>query len=83
MKSLGGFWKDILPELADQYGFGNKLSAGSKVAEWEKGVAKAIKKMDGEEFNLFLAQVVIKASGKQVMGVNLTEQIQALKELRK
>ena len=44
---------------------------------------KVIKKMDDDEFNVFLAQVVIKASSKQIMGVDLTKQIMAIKALKK
>lgn len=72
-----------MPALAEQFNLGvSALTSSSKVAEWEKNIKKAIRKMDDDEFNLFLAQVVIKASSKLIMGVNLTEQIQALKELR-
>lgn len=77
-----GFWKAILPELVDQFGLERSLVT-SKLSVLEKGLTKLIKKMDVDEFNLFLAQVVIKASSKQIMGVDLTTQVQALKELRK
>lgn len=76
------FWKAILPELVDQFGLERSL-VSSKLSVLEKGLTKIIKKMDVDEFNLFLAQVVIKASSKQIMGVDLTTQVQALKELRK
>lgn len=82
MMKNGGFWKAILPGLEDQFSLEKGLAA-SKLADLEKGLKRAIKKMDNDEFNLFLAQVVIKASGKQIMGVDLTAQIMALKELRK
>ncbi|MBI1872146.1 hypothetical protein HYS10_01870 [Candidatus Collierbacteria bacterium] len=82
MRGSGGFWKQILPDLKDQFGLEGKLTISSRVSDWEKSIKKAIKKMDQDEFNLFLAQVVIKASSKQIMGVDLTAQIQALKELR-
>ncbi|OGD70366.1 hypothetical protein A3A84_01670 [Candidatus Collierbacteria bacterium RIFCSPLOWO2_01_FULL_50_23] len=81
MKS-GGFWKQILPDLVNQFSLGKDLTATSKTGDWEKCLIKAIKKMDTDEFNLFLAQVVIKASSKQIMGVDLTAQIQALKALK-
>ncbi len=79
----GGFWKQILPDLVSQFSLGKDLTATSRVGDWEKCLIKAIKKMDTDEFNLFLAQVVIKASSKQIMGVDLTAQITALKDLRK
>ncbi len=78
----GVFWKAILPSLGEQFCLDKKLMVG-KLVDLEEGLKKAIKKMDGDEFNLFLAQVVIKASSKQIMGVDLTAQILALKELRK
>ena len=79
----GGFWKQILPDLVNQFNLGKDLTATSKTGEWERCLIKAIKKMDTDEFNLFLAQVVIKASSKQIMGVDLTAQVMALKDLRK
>ncbi len=79
----GGFWRAILPDLVNQFSLGKDLTATSKIVDWEKCLIKAIKKMDTDEFNLFLAQVVIKASSKQIMGVDLTAQIVALKDLRK
>lgn len=83
MTKSGGFWKQILPDLVGQFSLGKDLTATSKTGDWEKGLIKAIKKMDTDEFNLFLAQVVIKASSKQIMGVDLTAQVKALKDLRK
>lgn len=83
MKGNGVFWKQILPDLIGQFKLGGGLTGSTKVADWEKSIKKAIQKMDVDEFNLFLAQVVIKASSKQIMGVDLTAQIQSLKELRK
>ena len=82
MRGSGGFWKQILPDLKDQFRLEGKLTISSKVGDWERSIKRAVKKMDTDEFNLFLAQVVIKASSKQIMGVDLTAQIQALKELR-
>lgn len=72
-----------MPALAEQFNLGvTSLTGSSRVAEWEKSIKKAIRKMDEDEFNLFLAQVVIKASSKLIMGVDLTAQVQALRELR-
>lgn len=78
----GGFWKQILPELVGEFGL-EKTLISKNAGDWEKNLKKAVKKMDTDEFNLFLAQVVIKASSKQIMGVDLTAQVQALKDLRK
>lgn len=81
MKNVG-FWKAILPGLEAQFSLERGLAA-KNLSLLEKGLKKTINKMDADEFNLFLAQVVIKASAKQIMGVDLTAQIVALKELRK
>ena len=81
MKNVS-FWKTVLPGLEEQFGLEKGLAA-KNLSTLAKGLKKTIDKMDGDEFNLFLAQVVIKASAKQIMGVDLTAQIMALKELRK
>lgn len=81
MKNVS-FWKAILPGLETQFGLEKGL-ATKNLSALEKGLKKTIDKMDNDEFNLLMAQVVIKASAKQIMGVDLTTQIQALRELRK
>lgn len=50
--------------------------------EFEVSLKEVVKKMDSTEFNVFLAQVVIKASGKGITGVTLTGGVAWLKELR-
>ncbi len=55
----------------------------SSVEEWEASLQEVLQKMDETEFNIFLAQVVIKASGQQIVGLQLTEGVAWLKELRK
>ena len=81
MKNVS-FWKTVLPGLEEQFSLEKGLAA-KNLSLLEKGLKKTIDKMDNDEFNLFLAQVVIKASAKQIMGVDLTAQIMALKELKK
>ena len=81
MKNVS-FWKTVLPGLEEQFGLEKGL-ATKNLSTLEKGLKKTIDKMDNDEFNLLMAQVVIKASAKQIMGVDLTAQIMALKELRK
>jgi len=77
-----GFWKQILPELTTQFEL-SKVNMKGSVSTLETGLKKVIRKMDDDEFNVFLAQVVIKASSKQIMGIDLTKQIMALKALKK
>ncbi|MEK7064612.1 MAG: hypothetical protein AAB973_03325 [Patescibacteria group bacterium] len=81
MKNVS-FWKTVLPGLEEQFGLEKGL-ATKNLSTLEKGLKKTIDKMDNDEFNLLMAQVVIKASAKQIMGVDLTAQIVALRELRK
>ena len=50
---------------------------------WKAFLQRKIKKMNVAEFDLFLAAVVIEAAKKQVMGVDLTEKVEMLRELRK
>lgn len=71
-----------MPSLATKFEWGKDLCGISKSEQWEKGLKSVIKEMDGDEFNLFLAQVVMAAASKQIMGVDLTEKIQFLKSLR-
>ncbi len=83
MNKLDGFWKQMMPGLGSQIAGGVTLSAICDRKGYEKGIKSFIKGMDEDEFNLFLAQVVMMASSKQIMGVGLTEQIVFLKTLRK
>ncbi len=77
-----GFWKTVLPDLSIQFGL-DKVNTKGSVRALEMGLRKVIKKMDEDEFNVFLAQIVIKASGKAIMGVDLTKQIEIIRTLRK
>ena len=71
-----------MPELAPQFEL-SKVNMKGSVSTLEMGLKKVVRKMDEDEFNVFLAQVVIKASSKQIMGLDLTKQILAIKALRK
>jgi len=46
------------------------------------GLKSRLKKMDEAEFDLFLAEVVMTAARKQIMGVDLTEKVEFLRDLR-
>lgn len=77
-----GFWKVVLPDLSVQFGL-EKVNTKGSVRALEMGLRKVINKMDEDEFNVFLAQVVIKASSKAIMGVDLTKEISLIRALRK
>ncbi|KKU05650.1 MAG: hypothetical protein UX08_C0003G0006 [Candidatus Collierbacteria bacterium GW2011_GWB1_45_35] len=49
---------------------------------YQEGLKAKIKAMDENEFDLFLAAVVMQASRDQMMGVNLTEKVGFLRGLR-
>lgn len=53
-----------------------------QIEKWESSLKEILQKMDTAEFNVFLAQVVIKSSGQQIVGLQLTEGVAWLKELR-
>jgi len=72
-----------MPSLKARFSLGGEIMVSCKKKGWMSGLKSVVRKMDGDEFNLFLAQVVMTASSKQIMGADLTEQIEALKELRK
>ncbi len=77
-----GFWSLVMPGVVTRckwdVGFMEKCAKQG----FEKGLKARVRRMSDEEFNLFLAQVVMEASAKQFMGVDLTGQIQVLRELR-
>lgn len=78
-----GFWTEVMPGLAARFCWEKDFLVKFERDGWEKCLKNVVKRMDDEEFNLFMAQVVMEAAGKQIMGVNLTEQIEVIKALRK
>lgn len=71
-----------MPSLAVKSNWGKDLAGVCERKGWEKSLRRVVKEMDGEEFNLFLAQVVMEASARQIMGVDLTRRIEILRGLR-
>lgn len=71
-----------MPACIESFSWGGDLSKCSSEKEWGKGLKGKIKKMDEKEFDLFLAEVVMTAARKQVMGVDLTEKVEFLRALR-
>lgn len=53
-----------------------------QIEKWEVSLKEIIKKMDNSEFNILMAQMVIKASGQGIVGLDLTAGVAWLKELR-
>lgn len=51
-------------------------------SHFETSLKDVLQKMDDSEFNLFLARVVIKASGQGITGFTLTGGVAWLKELK-
>jgi len=49
---------------------------------WKAFLKTRLKKMDRAKFDLFLSAMVIEAAKKQVMGVDLTEKVELMRELR-
>jgi hypothetical protein len=78
-----GFWTEIMPGLATKFCWEKSFLVKFEKEGWEKCLKELVRRMDDEEFNLFMAQVVMEAAGKQIMGVDLTEQIGVIKALRK
>ena len=76
------FWEKVMPAVAGEFDWANKLTACGDKKAWEKGLKDIVVELDNEEFNLFLAKVVMTAASKQIMGVDLTRRIEFLKGLR-
>lgn len=74
------FLTKIVPACLATLGKDGLVASGD---EFEVSLREVIKKMDNTEFNVFLAQVVIKASsGQEVVGAQLSAGVVWLKELR-
>jgi hypothetical protein len=75
-------WNQVLPQCVGNFSWGRSLTLGSSANDWKKPLAVVLKKLDESEFKVFLAQLVIAASGKGVVGPELTEAIRSLREWR-
>ncbi len=76
------FWTKIIPECVSKYPWGGEFNAKMSIKKYQEGIKTKIKAMDENEFDLFLAAVVMQASRDQMMGVNLTEKVGFLRGLR-
>lgn len=71
-----------MPVAVANYSWSGEFSADMSPRKWEKNIAEKVKKMSEDEFDLFLAAVVMQASKEQLMGVELTEKITFFRDLR-
>jgi len=76
------FWEVVAPALIDHFEWGKELASKVGKASWERDLQTVVMGMDDDEFNLFMAQVVMAAASKQIMGVELTKRIELLKKMR-
>ncbi len=76
------FWTKIIPECVSKYPWAGEFTAKMSVKKWQEGIKAKVQVMDENEFDLFLAAVVMQASRDQMMGVDLTEKIAFLRNLR-
>lgn len=77
------FWSKIMPTCVMQFPWGNEFSGKMSVKKWEENIAIRVRKMSEDEFDLFLAAVVMQSSKDQMMGLLLTEKITFFRSLRK
>lgn len=71
-----------MPACIEGFSWSDDLSKCSSEKQWGEGLKSRVKKMDEAEFDLFLAEVVMTAAKKQIMGVDLTEKIEFLQALK-
>lgn len=71
-----------MPECVSKYPWAGEFTAKMSIKKWQDGIKAKVQAMDENEFDLFLASVVMQASRDQMMGVNLTEKVAFLRDLR-
>ena len=72
-----------MPVCVANYPWGKLLAGCGTVEAFEKSLKKQVRMMDESEFDLFLAGIVMESARKQIMGVDLTAQVELLRGLRK
>lgn len=75
-------WNQVLPQCIGSFSWGEGLALFKTAEAWRRPLGEALKGLDEEEFKIFLAKLVITASGKGVVGAELTEAIRVLREWR-
>ena len=76
------FWSKVMPASIENYSWSKDFSAKMSAQKWKEGIKGKIQAMDDDEFDLFLAGVVMASSKAQIMGVLLTEKIEFFRSLR-
>lgn len=71
-----------MPASISRFSWAGEMAGLKTVSAWEDSMAKRIAKMDDEEFNLFLASVVMASGAAGMMGVGLTEKVQLFRKMR-
>lgn len=71
-----------MPDCVSGLSWGKELGNIEGEEEWKKTLESNLCELDEEEFDVFLAQLVIKASGKGVVGKDLTGTIELMREWR-
>ena len=82
LMSVERFWNEVVPECVSRFEWGSGLKKLEGKVKVQKTLKTVLKDLDEAEFDLFTAQLVIKASALGVVGVELTEIIGWFKELR-
>lgn len=71
-----------MPACVTDFNWGKDMLTLNSEKAWTKSLSGVLSGLDDDEFNLFLAKVVIKASGAGVVGVDLTEKVGILRGMR-
>lgn len=76
------FWSKVMTACVANYEWGSKFNAELSEEKWKKGLSSRVRAMDADEFDLFLASVVMLSAKEQMMGVSLTEKVNYFRSLR-
>jgi hypothetical protein len=71
-----------MPASIVNYSWSKDFTASMSQKKWQEGIKAKVVAMDDDEFDLFLAGVVMASSKAQIMGVSLTEKIEYFRSLR-
>ena len=71
-----------MPSCVATFDWGKNYSSDFGTKKAQADLAKRIKSMSDDEFDLFLSCVVMGSSKAQIMGLVLTEKIQFFRSLR-
>ncbi len=82
LKLADKFWSRVVPNCVEGFEWGAALKKIQKKDDVQKSLKEVLRNLDESEFDLFTAQLVIKASGMGIVGTDLTEIITWFKEIR-